>query len=92
VISDGRVSYLDRKRGLKGIVVSAVFTKNYFYIQPLSISLADYKIIPLHITQKPAKMNNNLLMNRFWEFYLFYEKKIYPIARYLFNSGKSPLY
>jgi len=48
LISDGRISYLERKRGLKGAIVSVVFTtQNYHYIQPFIISLAENKITRL---------------------------------------------
>ncbi len=88
VITDGIVSYLDRKRGLKGVIVLVEFTQNYHYIQPFIISLADNKIIFLNKLPKYTKIDNYFLKNRLWGFYVYYEKKIYPIYRFLFHSGQ----
>jgi poly-gamma-glutamate synthesis protein (capsule biosynthesis protein) len=89
LISDGRISYLYRRRGLKGAIVSVVFTtQNYHYIQPFIISLADNKITLLYKTLKYTKIDKYLVKNRLWRFYTYYEKKIYPIYRFLFHSGQ----
>ena len=89
LISDGRISYLERKRGLKGAIVSVVFTtQNYHYIQPFIISLAENKITLLHKALRYFKINKYLVKNRLWESYVYYEKKIYPIYRFLFHSGQ----
>jgi len=91
IIFEGKISYLDRKRGFKGIIVKAMFAKKSHYIKPLMVSIADHNIIPLYNNLNPAKIDNNLLMNKFWELYVIFEKEIYPLVRYLFFSGQSPL-
>ena len=88
---EDKESYLDRKRNFNGLIILAQFSKESIFINPYKISSIDNRIVTIQTTVKPSNLGDNLLLNKLWGPYLFYEKKIYPVLSFLFHRGKSPI-
>ncbi len=91
LIIDDKISYLDRKRNLKGLIILVQFSNNSINIKPMNIINKNNKIIILPDSTRLINIHKYIFIYKFWGSYIFYEKTLYPIISYLFYQGENPI-